>query len=136
MPLHAVFCCDHLGIILSLLAAGFDFPLCQGDGLRPKSLSAVGCRELSPCWRIFLQPDLHKRVPLEFNRSSHCDYVAGFGVSSPFNLPPLPKTPVSLHMAACLLFIIFATLWLVLTHDISLVSVQTERVVRPWIQKM
>lgn len=39
-------------------------------------------------------------------------------------------------MAACLLFIIFATLWLVLTHDISLVSVQTERVVRPWIQKM
>lgn len=62
--------------------------------------------------------------------------VAEFGISFPFNLPPLPKALASLHMAACLLFIISVTLWLVLTHDISLVSVQTERVVRHWIQKM
>lgn len=50
--------------------------------------------------------------------------LAGFLTS--FSLPPLPRAPASLHMAAHLLFIISVTLWLVLTHDISLVSVQTE----------
>lgn len=73
---------------------------------------------------------------MKFNRSFSCVMVAEFGISSPLNLPPLPKALASLHMAACLLFIISVTLWLVLTHDISLVSVQTERVVRHWIQKM
>lgn len=62
--------------------------------------------------------------------------VAEFGVSFPFHLPSLPKALAPLHMAACLLFIISVTLWLVLTHDISLVTVQTERVVCHWIQKM
>lgn len=104
--------------------------------MRPKSIGTVGCRELGPCWRLLLKPNLDKRILLELYRSFSCDQVAGFGVSSPFSLSPPPKPPVSLHRAACLLFIIFATLWLVLTHDISLVSVQTERVVRPWIQKM
>lgn len=60
--------------------------------------------------------------------------LAGFLTS--FSLLPLPRAPASLHMAAHLLFIISVTLWLVLTHDISLVSVQTERVVHHWIQKM
>lgn len=53
--------------------------------------------------------------------------LAGFLTT--FSLPPLPQAPALLRMAAHLLFIISVTLWLVLTHDISLVSVQTERVV-------